>query len=131
MGDDVKGGHQFLGSGNPFCQIRYYGGAVWCGVRFHYRLSSKLDLGLVHLVYNMNLSSTFKALNISLETVAFNICFDWVAACVKLFITSKRDCRGKGNPISATLSIPGVVSELHTTCGTFSTYTCTMLVTLY
>ena len=99
MGDDVKGGHQFLGSGNPFCQIRYYGGAVWCGVRFHYRLSSKLDLGLVHLVYNMNLSSTFKALNISLETVAFNICFDWVAACVKLFIAGKRDCRGKGNPL--------------------------------
>ena len=31
MGDDVKGGHQLLGSGNPLRQIRYYGGAVWCG----------------------------------------------------------------------------------------------------
>ena len=65
---------------------------MW-GLSFHYRLSSKLDLGLLHPVYNVDLSSTFKA------TVAFNICFDWVA-CVKLYIVGERDCRGKGNPMS-------------------------------
>ena len=50
MGDDVKGGEQFGVRQPPFCQIRCYGGAVWCGLRFHYPLSSKLDLGAVHLV---------------------------------------------------------------------------------